>query len=111
MNIYPVLVFLHVLGGVGIFIALAIEAVGLSRLRRAGTPAEARIGMEMLGLVRRLGPVAMLTLLVTGIWMMARWWGPRPWIQAAAVASGVAASLGLGTQRPSVVAPHEGVRP
>ena len=102
MNIHTILVFLHVLGGVGIFVALGIEAAGLGRLRRAAAPAEARAWMALLALPRRIGPIAMLTMLVTGIWLMVRWWGPQPWIATAlagvvamAVVGGVVSRRGM----------------
>jgi hypothetical protein len=83
MNIHSILISLHVLSGVGIFMALGIEAVALGRLRRADTPAEVRTWMGLLALPKRLGPVTMLTTLATGVWMMAGWWGSQAWIHAA----------------------------
>jgi hypothetical protein len=96
MNIYPILVFIHVLGGVGIFAALGIEAVALARLRRADTPAEARAWMGLMAVPARLGPIAMLANLATGVWMMVQSWGPLPWMQAAMVAVVVMAAAGGG---------------
>ena len=96
MNIYPLLVFLHVLGGVGIFAALSIEAVALGRLQRADHTADARAWMRLLATAARLGGTAMLTTLATGIWMMAKWWGPRPWIQTALLTVVAMAVLGGG---------------
>lgn len=86
MNIYPILVFIHVLGGVLLLAALAVEAVALAGLRRAETPQEAQAAMRMLAIPARLGPLGMLPMLGAGIWMMVRWWGPQPWIQTALVA-------------------------
>ena len=97
MNIpsfYQVLVFLHVLGGMGIFVALGIEALALGRLRQANTPAGVRMSMGLLAAPRRLGPIAMLVTLAAGIWMMAVLWGPEPWIQASFAGLVVAAVLG-----------------
>jgi hypothetical protein len=78
MMLYPLLIFAHVLGAVGIFTAIGIEGVSLGRLRLADTPAEARASMRALPM--RLGPIAMLTTLASGMWMMATSWGPEPWI-------------------------------
>ncbi len=83
MNAYSILVFLHVLGGVGIFIALAIEAIALGRLRSAETLEGARTWTGLLAIPKRLGFPAMLATLVPGAWMMVVNWGPQPWIQAA----------------------------
>lgn len=86
MNLHSLLIFLHVAGGVGIFVALGIEAVGLSRLRRADDRADAATWMAVLALAARVAPVAMLTMLASGIVMMIDTWGPQPWIQVALAA-------------------------
>ncbi len=65
MSLYQLLVFLHVLAGVGIFVALGIESISLGRLQSAATPVDARVWMGLLK-PGRLGPIAMLTTLVAG---------------------------------------------
>jgi hypothetical protein len=42
----------------------------------------------------RLGPIAMLTTLVAGMWMMAQVWGHQPWIVSAFVGLVGMAALG-----------------
>jgi hypothetical protein len=83
MSLYPLLVFLHVLGAMGLFAAIAIEAVALERLRRADAPAGVREGMGLLARNERLGGIAMLTLIASGAWMMATTWGHQWWIASA----------------------------
>jgi hypothetical protein len=83
MTLHPLLLFVHVLGGVGVFVALGIEAVSLGRLRLADSPADARASMRALALPFRLGPTAMLVTLASGMWMMATSWGHEPWIVSA----------------------------
>ncbi len=85
MNVYPFLIFVHVLGAVGIFAAIAIEAVSLGRLQGAETPADARVWVSLLALPWRLGPIAMVATLASGIWMMAMGWGLQPWLVSALV--------------------------
>lgn len=85
MNVYTFLKFVHVLGAVGMFAATAIEGVSLGRLQRAETAADARIWMGLLALPFGLGPFAMLTTLVSGMWMMAMGWGRQPWLVSALV--------------------------
>lgn len=85
MTAYPLLVFVHVLGAVGIFAAIAIETAALERLQRAETPADARVWASLLALRSRLGPIAMVATLASGIWMMAVAWGHQPWIASALV--------------------------
>lgn len=96
MNIYPILVFLHVVGAVGIFVAFTIEAVALAGLQRAERTADARVWMTLLRPAGRFAPIASLVTLVTGIWMMVKWWGPRPWIQFALVTVVAMAIFGGG---------------
>ena len=83
MSLYPVLVFLHVLGAMGLFAAIAIEAVALGRLRQTDAPAGVREGMALLARNERLGGIAMLTLIASGAWMMATTWGHQWWIASA----------------------------
>jgi hypothetical protein len=94
MSLYQLLVFLHVLGGVGIFVALGIESISLGRLQSAAAPVDARVWMHLLKVPGRLGPIAMLTALVAGIWLMAQGWGRQPWIVTALVGLVGMAALG-----------------
>ena len=50
MTAYPFIVFVHLIGAVGIFATIAIETVSLGRLQRAATPADARVWMSLLAL-------------------------------------------------------------
>jgi hypothetical protein len=85
MSVYPFLVFIHVLGAVGTFAALTIEIVSLGRLRRAETPSDAHIWTGLLAMAFRLGPLAMVTTLVSGLGMMAMGWGRQPWLVSAMI--------------------------
>ncbi len=85
MNLYQLLVFVHVLGGIGIFVAMGIEAVALGSLRLAGTRADARVALRPLALSMRLGPAAMLTTLASGMWMAALGFARGAWIPSALV--------------------------
>jgi hypothetical protein len=86
MSLYQFLIFIHVLGAVALFVAIGIEAVSLARLRQAETVADARVWLRSLKLPGRLGPIAMLTALASGAWMMKVSWGYQPWIAVALVA-------------------------
>jgi hypothetical protein len=85
MNLYQLLVFLHILGAVGIFVALGLESIALARLQIASTPSDARIWIGLLKLPGRQGPIAMITTVIGGAWMMAQGWGRQPWIIGAIV--------------------------
>jgi hypothetical protein len=86
MSLYQFLIFIHVLGAVALFVAIGIEAVALGRLRRAESPAAARVWLGLFRLPGRLGPIAMLTALASGAWMMKVSWGYQPWIAGALAA-------------------------
>ncbi len=80
MSMYSVLVFLHIVGALGLFASIAIEQASLARLRRASTGAQVR---EWLGVIRGLGRLhgpAGLLLLSTGFYFVATRWGHQAWI-------------------------------
>ena len=87
MTAYPFIVFVHVIGAVGIFATIAIETV-VARKAPAGGDARGstRVWMSLLALPWRLGPIPMSATLASGIWMMAVSWGPQPWLVSAFVA-------------------------
>jgi hypothetical protein len=85
MSLYPFLVFLHILGAIGIFVALAIEGVSLGRLHSAAAPVAGRARLHLPRLPRQLGPIAMIGATVAGISLMAHGWGRQPWILSAVV--------------------------
>jgi hypothetical protein len=86
MSLYQFLIFIHVLGAMALFVAIGIEAVALGRLRRAETPADARVWLGLSRLPGRVGPIAMLTALASGAWMMKVSWGYQAWIAGALAA-------------------------
>lgn len=94
MSSYSLLVFVHVLGAVGLFAAAGIEAVSLGRLRSARTSAGARTWLELVQTSGRLAPAAMLAVLVTGIWMGVTVWGHPWWMLDALLATLAAGALG-----------------
>src|SRR5262245_36879759 len=85
MSLYQLLVFLHVLGAIGIFVALGIESVSLDRLRSAAALVDARAWVDLHKLPGRLDPIAMIGAIAAGIWLMAQGWGRQPWILGAVV--------------------------
>jgi hypothetical protein len=99
MDLYSVLIFAHVLGAVALFAALGIEVVAFRRLRVAVAADQARTWMGPLREAGRLGPAAMVTILIAGVWMMALRWGPEPWILTALVGLAVIAMLGATLTR------------
>ncbi|HKY61158.1 MAG TPA: hypothetical protein VJP59_09115 [Gemmatimonadota bacterium] len=78
--LYSVALFLHVLGVLGLFVALGLEWTSLRCLSRAANAAEARAWFGLFPVLRRIYPWSFVAILVTGIYMMAVGWGARAWI-------------------------------
>ena len=78
----------------GLFAALGIETVAVRRLQRAPTVDEARTWSGALREGGRVGLIAMVTLLIAGVWMMAIRWGPEPWVVVSLAGVGLMAILG-----------------
>jgi hypothetical protein len=96
MTIYSVVLFLHVTAALGLGAALGIEWTGTLRLRAAATPAEARGWAGALRPLRMIGMPSLLVLLLSGGYMTATTWGPRPWISTALLALVLLGILGGG---------------
>jgi hypothetical protein len=101
MSLYAVSLFLHVVGAVGLGVLLSFELAGVYGLRRATTTAQATQWGSVLGIPRRLGGAAALTVLVTGIHMSVTRWGAQGWIIVGLSAMVLIAVLGpaLGARR------------
>ena len=74
MMLYSIALFLHVVGALGLFITLGLEWTSLSRLRGAASVEQVREWLPVLGALRKIGGPSALTLLVSGIYMMATVW-------------------------------------
>jgi small-conductance mechanosensitive channel len=85
MHLYPFLIFVHILGAIALFAAIAIEAISLAALDRTESSAAARTWVGLLALPFRLGPSAMAAILLSGMGMMAMGWGHPAWLVAAMI--------------------------
>jgi hypothetical protein len=81
--VYPLALFVHILGAFGLIAALTFEAVGLRGLRRAVRREDALISLGLSRVVQRLAPTSLGLILVTGLYMMVTSWGARGWILVA----------------------------
>jgi hypothetical protein len=97
--VYPLVLFLHILGAFGLVAALTLEAIGLRGLRRAVRTEDALMWLAISrGLVLRLAPASLGLILVTGLYMTATTWGPKGWILVALASLVLLAVVGaLGT--------------
>jgi hypothetical protein len=80
MNDYSIVLFIHIVGALGFFVALGLEWTSLSQIRSAMTLEQVRPWMGILKSVRKVGFVSMLTTVITGIYLMLTVWGGEAWI-------------------------------
>jgi hypothetical protein len=105
MSVYSIAVFLHIVGALGIFAAIALEWAGLSNLRRVTDAAQAREWVRLLAAPRIVGGPATLLVLVSGIYLSATRWGAQGWILVALGGMVVIGVLGgaIGGRRISAI--------
>ena len=80
MNSFAIALFLHIVGALGVSVALGFEWIGLLRIRKATVSDEIR---AILGIVKdtgRVGFFSMLATVITGIYMVLAAVGWVPWI-------------------------------
>jgi hypothetical protein len=80
MNTYSIVLFLHIVGALGFFIALGLEWTGLSQIRSATALDQIRGWMGILKNLRKVSFASMLTAVITGIFMFLTVWRRAPWI-------------------------------
>jgi hypothetical protein len=97
MNIYTLALFAHILGVLGMFIAMGLQWAVVFRLRRARTVGQVR---EWSGLSRgagRLGPVSAALILAAGIYMTVTAWSlTAPWVVVSLLAMLAMVGIGMG---------------
>lgn len=94
--IYSILLFLHIVGAIGIFASMAIEQAALFNLRRASMNSQARQWLALMRPVRRITGPSALTLLVTGIYMMVTNWHNQAWAGSGLIGMILIALVGAG---------------
>ncbi|MDI6694235.1 MAG: hypothetical protein QME21_04255 [Anaerolineales bacterium] len=80
MNIYSIVLFLHITGALGFFVTLGLEWTVLRQIRNATTSEQVRAWMSLSNGTRRLGMVSMLTIVIAGFYLMAAAWGGVAWL-------------------------------
>lgn len=94
MSVYSVSVFLHIVGAVGLFAAVALEWAGLLGLRRSRTVPQVREWAGLLRAFRRVERPAALVILVTGLYLGITRWGHHAWIGLGLLGLVLIAALG-----------------
>jgi len=85
MDLYSIVLFVHIVGALLLFVLLTVEGVGL------------RAGFRSAAVNRVLGPISALAILFPGIFMMRAQWGWDGWIVVGIAAWFLIAVLGTGT--------------
>ena len=80
LTLYSIALFFHIAGALGIFAALALDWVGITKLRGVRTVEQVREWAGVYGIVRALGGASVAALLIFGLYMTAVTWGPTGWI-------------------------------
>lgn len=84
MNFYPIALFLHVCGEVGIFTGLGVQLVSLVALRRAQSVEQVRTIAWMIPTSDLIGVISALLTIATGLYMGLTVWGLQTgWIVVA----------------------------
>jgi hypothetical protein len=96
-TLYPIALFIHIVGVLSLFIAMGLQWVALYRLRQAQTLAQVRSWLGLLAINRRLSLPSTVLIVGAGAYMMATAWGwNTPWILASLGAIVIMMVLGMG---------------
>ena len=79
MNTFSFALFLHIIGALMLFAALALEWVGLRQIRSEKLSEPVRAWLGVLGSISKVGFISMLTTVITGVYMLTVW-GWTSWL-------------------------------
>jgi hypothetical protein len=96
---YPFAVFIHIVGALGLFAALALEWLAVTQLRRATTTSESSTWLRILPSVRRIGPPSMAVIVIPGVAMAFTSWNFLAWPAAALLGMAGIIAAGLVLSR------------
>ena len=103
-SLYSILLFLHIVGALGLFASLAFEQAALLNMRRASNNAQVREWLSLFGAIRRIQGPAALILIATGLYMMNTRWSHQAWAGLGLVAMIVMAIIGIAVTAPRMKA-------
>ena len=83
MNLYNMALFFHIVGALGLFVAIGLEWFGLTYLQRTRTVEQVADWFDSTRRLRGLAGVSMLVILIAGGYMTAAAWGGADWIEVA----------------------------
>lgn len=94
MDLYPYALLLHILGAIGLFVALTLQWLAAIRMRGSTTRAELIGWMEVMRMPRVIAPTAMVVQLVSGLFMASSKWTMDTWAGAGLLGLIVLAAFG-----------------
>lgn len=94
MSVHSIVLFLHIVGALGLFVALGLEWASMAYLRRAASVEQAREWLGVRSIVMPVGLASLVLILLSGFYMMATSWGWVGWIVVALIAMVLIAVLG-----------------
>ncbi len=97
-------IFLHVVGGIGMCVALGIEWAGLWQLRNVIQPVQVRAAMGLIKGATKLGFTSMLITVLVGLYMIWIEWGFVAWIVVSLAALLLVIGLNIVVTRPRLLA-------
>src|SRR5438876_6370794 len=101
MNIYNIVLFLHVSGAIGYFVGIGNWLFGFSTIRRAQRVEQVRALANLVGLSGPLLGISVLLILATGLYMALTAWGLQTgWIAVALISLILMAPLGTALIEP-----------
>jgi hypothetical protein len=90
MNVYTILLFLHVSGDIGLFIGLGIQLLSLATLRRVKRVEQARPIAGLIAITNPIGVISALLTIGTGLYMAFTVWSFRTsWIVVSLASMGL----------------------
>lgn len=101
MNVYNIVLFLHVSGAIGYFVTIGTWLFGLSALRRAQRVEQVRSIVHLVGLSGPLFGISVLLILAAGLYMALTAWSLRTgWIAVTLISLVLIAPLGTALIEP-----------
>jgi hypothetical protein len=80
MSNFAIALFVHIVGALGVSVALGLEWIGLSQIRRATVTEEIRAILKVVKSTNKMGFFSMLVTVITGFYMVLTALGWVPWI-------------------------------
>jgi hypothetical protein len=95
MTFYSLALFAHIVGVLGLFIAIGLMWINILRLQQAQTISQVRERISLASIQEGLLPAASVLILLAGIYMTVNTWGWKtPWIDVSLAALVVVGALG-----------------